>query len=85
MPLKRERKMKSHFAIAISIAALAVTACKAREIVTAKLVDSQGGTSVTGMSNTICTYRYTDVRGEHQVEKIQAKDTTCPSTIKVER
>ena len=83
MPLKRERLMKSHLAIAI--AALAVTACMAREVVTAKLVDSRAGSGVTGVSNTICTYRYKDVRGDHQVEKIHAKDATCPSTIKVER
>ena len=75
--------MKSHFAIAI--AALAVTACMAKEVVTAKLVDSRAGSGMTGVSNTTCTYRYGDVRGEHQVEKIHAKDATCPSTIKVER
>ncbi len=75
--------MKLHLAIAIAL--LAVTACMAREIVTAKLVDSRGGVSVTGVSNTICTYRYSDVRGDHQVEKVHAKDATCPSTIEVER
>ena len=75
--------MKSHLAIAIS--ALAVTACMAKEIVTAKLVDSRTGSSLTGMSNTVCTYRYSDVRGDHKVEKIHAKDATCPSTIEVER
>ena len=75
--------MKSHLAIAI--AALAVAACMAREVVTAKLVDSRSGSSVTGVTNTVCTYRYNDVRGDHQIEKIQAKDTTCPSTIEVER
>ena len=73
--------MKSHLAIAV----LAVTACMARELVTAKLADSRPGSSVTGVSNTICTYRYSDVRGDHQVEKIHAKDATCPSTIEVER
>jgi hypothetical protein len=75
--------MKSH--LAITIAVLAVTACMAREPVTAKLVDSRPGSSVTGLLNTICTYRYSDVRGDHQVEKIHAKDATCPSTIEVER
>ena len=75
--------MKSHLAIVMAV--LAFTACVAREVVTAKLVDSQGGSSVTGVLNTICTYRYRDVRGDHDVEKIQGKDTTCPSTIKVER
>ena len=76
--------MKSHH-LAIAIAVLAVTACMPREIVTAKLVDSRSGSSLTGVSNAICTYRYSDVRGDHQVEKIHAKDATCPSTIKVER
>ena len=71
--------------LAIAIAVLAVTACMPREIITAKLVDSRPGSSVTGVTNTICTYRYSDVRGDHQVEKIHAKDATCPSTIKVER
>jgi hypothetical protein len=75
--------MKSH--LAITLAVLAVTACMARELVTAKLADSRPGSSVTGVSNTICTYRYSDVRGDHQVEKIHAKDATCPSTIEVER
>ena len=75
--------MKSHLAIAIAV--LAVTACMPREIVTAKLVDSRGGSSVTGNPNTMCTYRYRDVRGDHQVEKIHAKDATCPSKIEVER
>ena len=75
--------MKSHLAIAIAV--LAVAACVPREIVTAKLVDSRSGSSVTGMPNTICTYRYSDVRGNHQVEKIHAKDATCPSKIEVER
>jgi hypothetical protein len=75
--------MKSHLVIAIAV--LAVTACKAREIVTAKLVDSRQGSSLTGQSNTICTYRYRDVRGDHQVEKIHAKDATCPPMIEVER
>jgi uncharacterized lipoprotein YajG len=74
--------MKSHLAIAIAV--LAVTAC-AREIVTAKLVDSRAGTSVTGVTNTLCTYLYRDVRGDHRVEKIHAKDATCPSAIEVER
>ena len=75
--------MKSHLAIAIAV--LAVTACMAKELVTAKLVDSRPGSSLTGVSNTICTYRYSDVRGDHQVEKIHAKDARCPSTIEVER
>ena len=75
--------MKSHLAIAIVV--LAVTACMASEPVTAKLVGSRQGSSVTGVTNTICTYRYSDVRGDHQVEKIHAKDATCPSTIEVER
>ena len=75
--------MKSHFAIAI--AALAVTACMAKEVVTAKLVDSRAGSGMTGVSNTICTYRYSDVRGDHQVERIRGQDSTCPSTIEVER
>ena len=75
--------MKFHFAIAI--AALTVTACTAREVVTAKLVDTRAGSGVTGVSNTICTYRYRDVRGDHQLEKIHAKDATCPSKIEVER
>ena len=75
--------MKSHLAIAIAV--LAATACMAREIVTAKLVDSRPGSGVTGVSNTMCIYRYRDVRGEHQVEKIHAKDATCPPTIEVER
>jgi hypothetical protein len=73
------------FYLAIAIAALAVTACVPREVVTAKLVESRGGSSMTGMPNTTCIYRYSDVRGEHQLEKIQGKDTTCPPTIKVER
>ncbi len=68
--------MKSHLAIAIAV--LAVTACMAREVITAKLVDSRAGSGMTGVSNTICTYRYKDVRGDHQ-------DATCPSTIEVER
>jgi hypothetical protein len=75
--------MKSHLAIAMAV--LAVTACMPRELVSAKLVDSRQGSSVTGVSNTICTYRYKDVRGDHQVEKIHAKDVSCPSTIEVER
>ena len=78
--------MKSHLAIAIAVlAVLAVTACKGREIITAKLVDSQPGSSLTGVTNTMCTYRYNDVRGDHKVEKIHAKDARCPSTIEVER
>jgi hypothetical protein len=83
MPLKRERLMKSHLAIAMTV--LTLTACMARELITAKLVDSRPGSSLTGVSNTICTYRYRDVRGDHQVEKIHAKDATCPPTIEVER
>ena len=75
--------MKSHLAIAVAV--LAVTACMPKEPVTAELVDSRPGSSMTGMPNTICTYRYSDVRGDHQVEKIHAKDATCPSTIKIER
>ena len=75
--------MTSHLAVAIAV--LAVTACMAREIVTAKLVDSRPGSGLTGVSNTICTYRYRDVRGDHQVEKIHAKDAKCPPTIAVER
>ena len=73
------------FYLAIAIAALAVTACVPREIVTAKLSNSQQGSSMTGAPNTICTYRYSDVLGEHQVEKFRAKDAMCPSTIDVER
>jgi len=83
VPLQRERLMKSHLAIAIAV--LAVTACMAKEPVTAKLVGSRPGSSMTGMPNTICTYRYSDVRGDHEVEKIRAKDATCPPTIKIER
>ena len=75
--------MKSHLAVAIAV--VAVTACVGRETITAKLVDSRAGSGMTGVSNTICTYRYSSARGEHQVEKIHAKDATCPSTIKVER
>lgn len=75
--------MKWHLATATAI--LAVTACVPREMVTAKLVDSSPGTSPTGLTTTVCTYRYNDVRGDHQVEKIQAKETTCPSSIQVER
>ena len=75
--------MKSHLAIAIAV--LAATACMAREIVTAKLVDSRPGSSMTGYPNTICTYRYSDVRGDHQIEKFHGKDARCPSTIEVER
>ena len=79
----REQLVKSHLAIAI--AGLAVTGCMPREIVTAKLADSRAGSSMTGVPNTLCTYRYSDVRGDHQVEKIQAKDTKCPSAIEIER
>ena len=76
--------MKCHLAIAIAV--LAFTACKVtKDVVTAKLVDSRPGSSLTGVENTICTYRYSDVRGAHQVEKIRAKGATCPSTIEVER
>jgi hypothetical protein len=75
--------MKSHLAIAIAV--LAVTGCMPREIVTAKLVDSRPGLSATGMVNTICSYRFSDVRGDHLVEKTYPKDATCPSTIEVER
>ena len=76
--------MKSHLAIVIAV--LAVTACKVKdERVTAKLVDSRQGSSLTGNENTICTYRYSDARGDHQVEKIRAKGATCSSTIEVER
>ena len=75
--------MKFHLAIATAV--LAVTACMPREIVTAELVDSRAGESVTGVENTICTYRYNDARGDHQVEKIHAKGARCPSTIQVER
>ena len=80
---QRGTSMKSHLAIATAV--LAVTACMPREVVTAKLVDSRPGSSLTGVTNTICTYRYNDVRGQHQVEKIHAKDAKCPSTIEVER
>jgi len=62
--------MKFHLAIATAV--LAVTACMPTESVTAELVDSRGGSSVTGVENTICTYRYNDVRGDHQVEEIHA-------------
>jgi hypothetical protein len=79
----REQLVKSHLSIAIAV--LAVTGCMPREIVTAKLVDARAGSSMTGMPNTLCTYRYSDVRGDHQVEKIQAKDTKCPSAIEIER
>jgi hypothetical protein len=75
--------VKSYLAIAIAV--LAVTGCMPREIVTAKLVDSRAGSSMTGMPNTLCTYRYSDVRGDHQVEKIQAKDTKCSPTFEIER
>jgi hypothetical protein len=76
--------MKSHLAIAITV--LALTSCKVtKDLVTAKLVDSRQGSSLTGNENTICTYRYSDARGEHQVEKIREKGATCPSTIEVER
>jgi uncharacterized lipoprotein YajG len=75
--------MKSHLAVVTVV--LALTACMAKEPVTAKLVDSRPGSSMTGMPNTVCTYRYNDVRGDHQVEKVHAKDATCPPTIKVER
>jgi hypothetical protein len=75
--------MKSY--LAISTAVLAVTACVPREIVTAKLVDSRSGSSVTGVQNTICTYQYKDVRGQHRVEKIHGRDARCPPTIEVER
>ena len=75
--------MKSHLAIAIAV--LVVTACMPRELVTAKLVDSRQGSSLTGAENTVCTYRYRDGRGDHQVEKIYAKDAKCPSTIEVDR
>jgi hypothetical protein len=75
--------MRLHLTIAIT--ALTVTACTAREPVTAKLVSSQPGTSMTGVPTTVCTYRYNDARGDHQVEKARAKDATCPSTIQVER
>jgi hypothetical protein len=50
-----------------------------------KLVDARAGSSMTGMPNTLCTHRYSDDRGDQQVEKIQAKDTKCPSTIENER
>ena len=75
--------MKSYLAIAIF--ALTVTACMAREILTAKLVDSRPGSSITGVLNTICTYQYRDVRGDHKVEKIHGKNATCPSSVEVER
>ena len=75
--------MTSHLVSAIAV--LAVTACVPREIVTAKLVDSRPGFGVTGQPNTTCTYRYRDVRGEHQVQKIHGRDAKCPSTIEVER
>jgi hypothetical protein len=75
--------MKVHLSIAM--AALTITACVPREIVTAKLFDSRAGSSVTGNTNTICTYRYTDVRGEHQVEKIHGERARCPPSIEVER
>ena len=75
--------MKSH--LAIGVAVLAGTACMAREPVTAKLVGSRPGSSMTGVTNTICTYRYNDVRGDHDVEKSLAKEATCPSAIKIER
>jgi hypothetical protein len=75
--------MKSHLAIATAV--LTVSACMAREIVTAKLVDSRPGLSATGISNTICKYRFSDVRGDHEIEKTRPKDARCPSTIEVER
>jgi hypothetical protein len=40
---------------------------------------------MTGMPNKICIYRYSDVRGEHQVEKTHGRDATCPPTITIER
>ncbi|CAM5796776.1 hypothetical protein [Rhizobacter fulvus] len=51
----------------------------------AKLVDSRPGSSMTGVTNTTCTYRYSDVRGDHEVKKSLAKEATCPPSIKVER
>ena len=74
--------MKSYLAIA---ALLALTACGSREPVTAKLVDSRAGSSMTGVTNTMCTYRYNDVRGDHEVKNSIAKEATCPPSIKVER
>ena len=75
--------MKIH--IAITTAVLAVAACMPREVVTAKLIDSRPGSSLTGVENTVCTYRYNDVRGEHKVEKVHGKGAKCPSTIDIER
>jgi hypothetical protein len=73
------------FHVTIAIALLAGAACKGKEPVTAKLVDSRPGTSITGRPNLICVYRYTDVRGDHEVKDIRAVDAKCPSTIEVER
>jgi ABC-type glycerol-3-phosphate transport system substrate-binding protein len=74
--------MKSALATA---AVLALAACGSREPVMAKLVDSRPGSSMTGVTNTTCTYRYSDVRGDHEVKKSLAKEATCPPSIKVER
>jgi hypothetical protein len=73
------------FYVAIAIAFLAVAACKGKEPVTAKLVDSRPGTSLTGRPNLICMYRYADVRGDHEVKDIRSADAKCPPTIEVER
>ena len=59
----RKQLVKSSH-LAIAIAGLAVTGCMPREIGTAKLVDARAGSSMTGLPNTLCTYRYSDVRGK---------------------
>ncbi|HEY9238674.1 MAG TPA: hypothetical protein VIP10_07550 [Burkholderiaceae bacterium] len=52
---------------------------------TAKLVGSRAGSSMTGVTNTVCTYRYNDARGSHDVDRFHGKDATCPPTISVKR
>lgn len=61
-----------------------VAACVPSATVTAKLVDSRAGLSMTGVSTTICTYGYSDAYGDHRIEKTRRKDAVCPATIKVE-
>jgi hypothetical protein len=74
--------MKSRLAITLTV--LAVAGCMASQVITAKLVDSRGGTSLSGGANTICTYRYRDARGDHQIEKTHRQGAKCPPTIEVE-